>query len=316
MKKLLFIIVSSLICLLPQAAFAWDDVGHKVVSRIAWEKMTPEARKRAIETLSAAPEDSGLAWLLPYDSRSRMTRELNFFELASAWSDIVRDEKSPFRRERYHHGNWHYTNYFWKQVNGLPVDVTELHPAPQNVVERLLFLQKALSDKNTPASEKAIYLAWVLHLVGDIHQPLHCSARVTDTEPKGDQGANLFYLEPKKENSAEPRLNLHWYWDSILRYAYPRRGDECDTDYVNTIAAKIMARYQMSNNQTELKPDQFDEWAQESFKATKTHVYPLTLKRDELPSKTYQQNALEISEQRMALAGYRMAQLLNEIFKQ
>lgn len=317
MKKLLFTILCSLICLLPQTAFAWDDVGHKVVSRIAWEKMTPQARQKAIELLLLAPEDSGLAWLVPPDSRSWATRQMEFFEIASTWPDIARDEKSPLRRAKYHHGNWHYDDFFWKQVNGQPVDATEFHADSVNAVERLLFLQKALADQSLPANERAIYLSWVLHLMGDIHQPLHCSSRVTETEPKGDQGGNLFYLEPKKEPkdaaNRELRLSLHWYWDTILRYAYPRH-DECDADYINVIAAKIMARYPMSQNQAELKPDQFDEWAQEGFKIAKTEVYPQTLKRDEMPSEKYQQNAIKISEQRMALAGYRMAQLLNKLF--
>jgi hypothetical protein len=254
--------------------------------------------------------------LFPPDSRALTVKQREFFEIASTWPDIIRDDKSPIRRSKYHHGNWHYDDFFWRQVNGQAVDALDLHADSINAVERLFFLQKALEDPSTPANERAVYLAWVLHLVGDIHQPLHCSARVTDVEPKGDQGGNLFYLEPKKETTdttnKEPRLNLHWYWDSILRYEYPRLA-ECDMDYVKTIAMKIIAHYPISNDPAQLKPGQFDEWVQEGFKIAKTQVYPPTLKRDEMPSKSYQQNAIKISEQRIALAGYRLANLLNKI---
>lgn len=314
MKKILLAFFISMFCLLPQTAFAWNDVGHKVVSYIAWENMTPQARQKAFELLMSAPEDSGLAWLLPPDSRSFAVRQRDFFGIASTWADIVRDNRSPIRRGKYHQGIWHYKDSFWKQMNGAAVDVTEMQPDDINAVERLVFLQKALSDSSIPASERAVYLAWILHLTGDIHQPLHCSARVTETEPKGDQGGNLFYLEPKKENSTEPRLNLHWYWDSILRNGYPRK-DESDGDYIPMIGAKIIKRYPMSKLQTEANVINFDVWQQEGFKKAKTELYPATLKRDETPSKMYEKNAINISERAMALAGYRLAKMLNEIFK-
>jgi len=317
MKTFLLVIFAFLICLLPKTAFAWDDAGHKVVAYIAWENMTPEARTKAIEILLAAPEDSGLAWLLPTDGRSFETRRREFFEIASTWSDIVRDNKSPNRRTKYHKGEWHYTNYFWKQVNGLPVEVAELKPAQTNVVERLFFLQNAMTNEGTNPKDKAIYLAWILHLVGDIHQPLHTSARVTDTEPRGDQGANLFYLEPKKEiteGSREFRMNLHAYWDGILRYGF-KRGDECDGDYIETIGAKLIKNYPQKNFANMMKQGRFDGWAQEGFTAAQKEVYPATLKRDEMPSKKYEQTAVKISERAMALAGYRLAQMLNEILK-
>lgn len=314
MKKILFFFSAFMLCLLPHTTFAWNDVGHKVVSYIAWENMTPQARQKAFELLMSAPEDSGLAWLLPPDSRSFALRQRDFFGIASTWSDIVRDNKSPIRRGKYHQGIWHYKDSFWKQVNGLAVDIKEMQPDKTNAVERLVFLHKAVSDSSIPASERAVYLAWILHLTGDIHQPLHCSARVTESEPKGDQGGNLFYLEPKKENSTEPRLNLHWYWDSILRQAYPRK-DESDGNYIPMIGSKIIKRYPMNKLQAEANVINFDVWQQEGFKKAKAELYPTTLKRDALPSKMYEKNAINISERAMALAGYRLAKMLNEIFK-
>lgn len=315
MRKILFALSVVMLCLLPQTAFAWDDVGHKVVSYVAWENMTPQARQKAIELLLAAPEDSGLSWLLLFDGRSLATRNREFFQTASTWPDIVRDNKYPIRREKYHRGNWHYINFFWKQENGVAVDITDMKPEPTNAVERIAFLRKALSDSSTPASERGVYLGWILHLVGDIHQPLHTSARVTNTEQRGDQGGNLFYLEPKRESTdgnREPRLTLHWYWDSILRYGYPRK-DECDGDYIPTVAKSIIKLYPA--NKLQLKEGAVDDWVKEGYETTKADLYPSTLKRDERPSKTYEKKAVRISEKRLALAGYRLAKMLNEIFK-
>jgi hypothetical protein len=317
MKKILLIFSAVVLCLLPQTAFGWDDAGHKVVSYIAWENMTPQARQKAIELFLSAPEDSGLAWLLLFDGRLLEIRQREFFQTASTWPDIVRDNKYPIRREKYHRGNWHYINFFWRHESGKAVDIPDMKPEETNAVERLAFLQKALSDSSLPASERGVYLAWILHLVGDIHQPLHTSARVTRSLTRGDQGGNLFYLEPKREptdTNKEPRLTLHWYWDSILKYAYPRK-DECDGNYIPMIATKIMQLHPMSKLQTQVSENKFEAWAQEGLKTAQTELYPFSLRFDQLPSEKYQKNAINISEKAMALAGYRLARMLNEIFK-
>lgn len=315
MKKILLVFSAFLLCLLPQTSFAWNDVGHKTIAYIAWENMTPEARQKAIELLLVAPEDSGLAWLIPPDGRTIAIRNREFFEIASTWADIVRDNRYPIRRDKYHKSIWHYKDSFWKQVNGAAVDIPEMQPDEVNAIARLFASQKALSDTSIPASERAIHLAWILHLAGDIHQPLHASARVTDTEPKGDAGGNSFYLAPAPpQGSREPRLNLHWYWDSILQNAYPRK-DECDGIYIPMIGSKIMKRYPVNKMQTEASELNFDAWQRGSFATTKAELYPATLKRDVAPSKQYQDKAIKISERAMALAGYRLAKVLNGILK-
>ena len=80
------------------------------------------------------------------------------------------------------------------------------------------------TDANVNAADttKAVALAWLLHLVGDIHQPLHCSSRVTPDEalPRGDAGGNTFRLDDNR--------NLHGYWDRILGEAIaPARSKRC-----------------------------------------------------------------------------------------
>ena len=125
----------------------------------------------------------------------------------------MRSDDFPERKKKYHHSLWHFTNLFWKQQNGVAVDVTELHPEETNIVERLGFLQTDVVD-NSDASQRAIDVAWILHLAGDIHQPLHTSARVTELEPKGDQGGNLFKLTPQG-TPRENERSLHGLWDNI-----------------------------------------------------------------------------------------------------
>src|SRR4028118_1686138 len=110
-----------------------------VVSRIAWQNMTPKAKRISIALLSSAPQDSSLPALLPEDTRARSVREISFFLRASTWPDIVRDVRQQARRQKYHRGNWHYTNLFW-DLGGpalTPRERTDMAPDATNVVERL-----------------------------------------------------------------------------------------------------------------------------------------------------------------------------------
>jgi hypothetical protein len=181
MTKTLRIVLALGLVLAASPALAWDALGHEVIARIAWEHMKPETRAKAVALLRAAPADADLASLAADD------REL--FQRAATWPDIVRDEAFPARHAKYHHSNWHYTNYFWElDESGRPRDVDRLRPQDVNIVERLQALERSVADPGRDASERAVDLAWILHLGGDIHQPLHASARVTSTEPEGDRG--------------------------------------------------------------------------------------------------------------------------------
>ena len=63
-----------------------------------------------------------------------------------------------------------------------------------------------------------------------------------------------------------------------------------------------------------LKPDKFEDWARESLEATKAHVYPASLKRNQAPSGLYRTASGKVAVERVALGGYRLAALLSELF--
>ena len=295
------------------SALAWDDTGHKLTAYIAWEQMSPQAREKVIKLLLSAPEDSDLSVFYLQDSRSDEVKKRELFMIASTWADIVRDRKFKVRYEKYHQGNWHYADTFWREANGKVEIIDESEESTGKAVERLFAFDKLLREKDASDADKAIAIAWILHLGGDIHQPLHTSARVTELEPKGDQGGNLFLLSPK-DAKGENRLNLHWYWDSIIGRNIPRKNDACDSDYLPAIAKKITKKYPFAKMQSRLELGQFDKWQQESFRLASTEVFPPTLKRYEVPSESYKKRAFAISQERIALAGYRLGQMLNQIF--
>jgi hypothetical protein len=233
--------------------------------------------------------------------------------IAATWADIVRDKNFKNRNAKYHHGTWHYTDTFWREADGKVELVPEFESDKENAVERLFAFDKTLRDASTSDADKAIALAWILHVGGDIHQPLHDSARVTKYDPKGDQGGNLFMLSPKGAKG-EDHLSLHWYWDSIIGRNVPRVNDACDSDYLPAIAQQMMKKYPSAAMQNRLKIGKFDEWQREGFQIASTKLYPSSLRFNTMPSESYKKQAFEIAQEQIALAGYRLGGMLNQIF--
>jgi len=291
---------------------AWDDAGHKITAWIAWNQMTPKTRARVSEILLTAPEDSHLSSFFTQDSRPLDARQRELFMIASTWPDIVRDRKFPNRYQRYHRGNWHYINTFWKRENGkiVMLDVQDVDAG--RATEKLYEFEKAIADPALSESDRAIAIAWILHIVGDIHQPLHASGRVTEQEPKGDLGGNLFLLTPEG-TPRDQQVNLHWFWDSIVGRNVSRQGDDCDDSYLKQFVNDFSAKHPAVKI-SDIKDGKFDEWQMESAKLAMNSVFPETLIRNAMPSDEYKKSAMKISEERIALAGHRIAVMLNRIF--
>ncbi len=277
-----------------QPAAAWDSVGHRVIARLAWERLPPPAREAAVELLLAAPADADLASL----GRGSWwgDRRRTLFELAATWPDLVRSDRYPARRDRYHRGAWHYVNFFWDQEGpgGGARDRPDLDPAPENVVERLGRFVPAIGDPGRPPGELAVELAWVLHLVGDLHQPLHCSARVTAVEPQGDRGGGLFELDRG--------MSLHRYWDGLLSRDYLWRS-------TGRLAARLARRHPAPGAEPGWPPP-FEAWAREGYELSKNRLYPPTLRRGRAPDQAYRRLTSELGGARIVLAGERLAALL------
>jgi hypothetical protein len=294
------------------STFAWDDVGHKITAYIAWQQMTPAVRERVIKLLNSAAEDSQLAtFYQSYGSQSEDMRQREFFMIAATWPDIIRDRDFPVRYKKYHHSNWHYTDTAWTLKDG-KVQLVNLPGEGGLALDKIIEFIK-LESSDAKDADKAIGIAWLEHLVGDIHQPLHASARLTDTEPKGDQGGNLFLLTPVG-TPRDKQENIHWFWDSIVGRNLPNEDSECDQDYLDPIARDIMKKYPFTKMQSRLSLNDPEQWKRESFEISSTRVYSPDLKRNEMPSATYKKMALKIAEERLAIAGYRMGALFNQIF--
>lgn len=292
-------------------AFGWDENGHKVAAYIAWQRMTPEAKDRVIRILLTAPEDSDIgAFFVGAGSRTQESRRREYFMTMATWADIIRDKSLNTRYTKYHNGNWHYADTLWKFEKGKAV-LIEGQEGDGLALKKLHEFDATIRGTASD-SDKALAIVWLEHLIGDIHQPLHTSGKVTDSNPKGDQGGNLFLLTPKG-TPRDKQENLHWLWDSIIVRYQPNVKDACEADYLDPIAQEIMAKYPYDKMKERIQPGKFEAWARESLDIAMNDVYK-DVKWFEAPSDKYKKKAFEIAQERLALAGYRMGDLFNEVF--
>jgi len=269
-------------------ARAWNPHGHRVVAAVAYPQLQPQVRQKVAGLLALNPELRHWVEGVP-----RADRELAAFMRASNWADDIRE--LPGFPEAEKHKDWHYINVPFS-TDGTP---TRPSPVP-NVQTQIAALRKQLANRSASDKDRAFALVWLLHLVGDVHMPLHCTARFDRQLPGGDRGGTLILI------SQDPRDNLHLFWDRALGVATDLAQARADARALTPAAPALVAIT--------------DEavWVAEGFEAAKKWVYrppvgpgpgPFTL------DARYASDARTVSAQRIALAGARLARLLNDALK-
>ncbi len=173
------------LCLLSAPARAYWEYGHGTVARIAWEQMRPDTR-RAVGRLLA----QGRLLETP-------TCPVGTIEQASVWPDCVR----PMERFNFS-APWHYQN-----VNVCkPFDLKGPCKDGNCVSAQIERQARLLADPTVPQREKLMALAFLIHFVGDLHQPLHAG-------DNDDLGGNRV---PVNYGLIGGRTNLHGIWDGWL----------------------------------------------------------------------------------------------------
>jgi S1/P1 Nuclease len=173
-------------------------------------------------------------------------------------------------------------------------------PAAPHVLSKMEEYSKSLQSKKGTAQRRADDLSWLIHLFGDVHQPLHCIDHISELHPEGDRGGNLFIIKSAKKN-------LHSLWDSSVNVTQSLDEDE--------IADEIIQTHPRSSLQQELGVTDPEEWARTSFQLAKTNAYTIEEDPDNppQPSMAYKKNMEKIGRKQAALAGYRLAERLQAI---
>lgn len=301
--RYLQLMVSLSIALWSGGASAWDDQGHMMVAAIAWDHLTPSSKSRAIELLKLNPDYA--AWIagVPQNKQDEMA-----FVTAATWPDKIKADPAYTNdgenasvpnanlnigyQDHLQHRYWHYVDLpFSKDGTAL------VQPQSPNAETQIEAFRTAINSATVSDNIKSYDLVWLLHLVGDVHQPLHATSRFSNALPHGDRGGNSVTLCKKP-----CRSELHAFWDDVL-----------GTSKSPTVAISAAGRLPAAPTSLASIADDHT-WIQESFETAKQSVYKSPIGASKGPYKitsNYKTSARAVAKQRVALAGSRLAALID-----
>jgi hypothetical protein len=301
------------------AARAWDDFGHMEVAAVAFQRLTPAARKRVAALLRRNPSYAN--WIV---GAREVDRDRVAFLRAATWADAIKSDRSykddeqgdPSAAQNRGYGDllrhkyWHYIDRPFSP-DGTPLGGTR---APNAATQNALFIA-VLAAPGGDDGLKSYDLTWLLHLVGDIHQPLHCVSRFDRDAPAGDDGGNKVKITGNRAPAIceDPRYcpygppgELHAFFDVLTGQSY------CIAAVEGAAAALPRAKA------SEVQISDEMAWVDEGFQLAQTKIYvaPIGVGAGPFPiDAAYQRAAAALARQRIGLAGARLANLLNDCFR-
>lgn len=300
-------------------AFAWHSAGHRATASIAFDAMTAGQQDEVIEILRAHPrfeEDfrKHMPDLIAAGTSAVQGRWL--LEQAAYWPDQVQMLDEEIRRQ-YNRSRWHYINlivYLTPEDEAAFGGVFEHNMATNfeppfrqnlNIIQALRGNLQVWHDETSSDSDKAVALCWILHLTGDLHQPLHNVALFSKAYfPEGDRGGNSIEVLRGDET-----IDLHAYWDSLP---------------TNMASLEPSQRTLLTIESETVDDAAIDEWLSHHVNLAKMFVYTPEVKEQLLARLTRRQSpkftasheylvrAQSIARRQVNLAGHRIAKLLTE----
>jgi len=300
----------SLTAVLP--GLAWNKPGHMTVAAVAYQDLKRTGDDQVIQktiTLLKSHPYYANNWLVKVNSQQGVgtaNHDQFVFMYAGRWADDARGSS-------YDHETCHYINLPYKPA-GQPASVPTPAPPSENLTNSIASNIAKVRQTSASRKSRAIALAWLFHLYGDVHQPLHTATLFTTDYPNGDRGGTRFYI--RRSNNSDDTLSLHKFWDDIIttseRFATVKNEA---TRLINLPNCQRNRFSQLSN----LKPNL---WAlNECLPLAKTSGY----KNGDLLGGTdddngeplpndYHDDAKGVAEAQIMLAGYRLADFLRAQF--
>jgi len=264
-----------------------------MTAQIAFDRLNPRAKAQARTLLAIQINPAAVT------QRSR-----NFVN-AAHWADDLR----PFPEFDSFKALHFIDTPFSNDGTALP---TVPPPDIVTALEENVNILKTSTDNNARAQA----LRFIIHFVGDIHQPLHCATRVSSALHDGDRGGNLVNLKIRQANGTTKTTNLHSYWDGGIG-TFPRTGPNFAPPPLSQIprpVAVIVRSYPATDAALNLNnPTDFAGWAGESHQLAKDVAYK-GITNNARPTKAYNRAATRVVRKRVAWGGYRLAALLNSIW--
>lgn len=279
LKRLLALSAALLVSLPAAPALAWWETGHMITAQVAYDNLKPEIRAKAdklIAHLNNTEPDSARHHFVP----------------VSVWMDETKARGLNAFNE------WHYINLPYNP-EGLP----KVEDAKEtSIVSVMDTMALTLKDPRSSDFEKAFALRILLHLFGDIHQPYHAVGKHSHEHPQGDLGGNrTLVVYPNMKN-------VHAFWDSTAGL-FPEVKPPDWQGQIPGFSASLQKQHPRTAVANNLSFAPL-AWAQESYKLAVKYGYE-PLPADGTINQAYIDKARAICAERLALGGYRLAELLN-----
>jgi nuclease S1 len=251
-----------ILLLIPSSLHAWAREGHEIIAILAEQRLHPDVRDAVVALLEGT----------------------TFVEAAS-WADKVRTQQTA---------PWHYVNM---DLTETEYDAARVCPQDQCVIGQIERFRRVLAKAEGDMRKRQKTLKYLIHLVGDLHQPLHAGQNA-------DHGGNDVQVEFIGETinpySGKP-WNLHAVWDSGILEVRDRDAHHY---------AERLNVWLKSQPAGAFQDGSVVDWALESHRIAKDHVYvlPVDLKLGE----DYYRASVPVVDQQLAKAGVRLAKLLND----
>lgn len=248
--------------LAPLPAWAWGAEGHEIVAAIALDELTPRARGQVAQLLGAP---------------GMMIHDAN-------WADEIRDLRPDT-------GAWHYVDI---PLHAPGYDARRDCPRAACAVGQIEQDRRILANPRAPSAMRAEALRFLIHLVADVHQPLHAE----DNDDKGGNAVRV-YLDGQREN-------LHRVWDSdtVRVFGYGRQADRAVAAVITPDAQRRWASGTPA------------DWANEAHAIARDMIYPpLHGRRSLRLPGDYAWRMRAITQTQLARAAVRLAWILNSSLK-
>jgi len=262
----------TLLMFLSTQLFAWGPRGHKIVGAIAQLHLTETARHNLQLLLGDASLASVANWADEIKNNRPETLGWHFVDIpkdAGTFSqsrDCYRpDEKHPSSKDDHHNC----------------------------IVDRISMFKQVLADQNASREDRIEALKFLVHFVGDIHQPLHAVE-------EGRGGNDIHVVEFGSPQCGKGRCNFHFVWDTAL------------LEHTGLSEESYVARLQQLIATGNLQPKAAgapEDWANESYR----WAQKVWLNEGGAVDEAYYQSNIGIVDERLALAGLRLAALLNDV---
>lgn len=318
-----------ILLLVPRPSAAWNEVGHVTIAQLALQELKPATRARIVDLLDRHPARA--SWVPPTGA-DQGSLDAFLISKSATWPDAIRSQDDPHHAES--RPQAHYIDLPHAPDASFPVPremTAEALNKGLNIVNQMEWCESLLRDPGKAPEARAMALSWLIHLAGDIHQPLHCASMISPTFPQGDRGGNDVLIAwsgmtiKAGTRKVDVRLpNLHALWDDLL-------GVELEPQ----ILAKTVSRcgsHKREEFKDRLTHGDFGTWARESHELAARHAYgpgtmefvPLSVAIKDLQSGKdvhvpsvpdgYLEVARATAERQVAIAAFRLADKLEALF--